>query len=120
MLLTISLAHGLGPKSLAAMLGTTLSLVLVALLALVFTELTHLTGLASEESALLQLGDVDVSFKGLLLAGMRDRRARSARRRHREPVLDRARAARGEPGARVRRALSAARSTSAATTSRRP
>lgn len=39
MLLTISLAHGLGPKSLAAILGTTLSLTLVALLALAFTEL---------------------------------------------------------------------------------
>jgi uncharacterized membrane protein len=70
MLLTISLAHGLGPKSLAAMLGTTVSLVLVAVLALAFTELTHLTGLASEESALLQINEVDVSFEGLLLAGM--------------------------------------------------
>jgi uncharacterized membrane protein len=70
MLLTISLAHGLGPKSLAAMLGTTVSLVLVAGLALAFTEITHLTGLASEESALLQINEVDVSFEGLLLAGM--------------------------------------------------
>ena len=70
MLLTISLAHGLGPKSLAAMLGTTVSLVLVAVLALAFTEITHLTGLASEESALLQINEVDVSFEGLLLAGM--------------------------------------------------
>jgi uncharacterized membrane protein len=70
MLLTISLAHGLGPKSLAAMLGTTVSLVLVALLALAFTEVTHLTGLAAEESALLQINEVDVSFEGLLLAGM--------------------------------------------------
>jgi uncharacterized membrane protein len=70
MLLTISLAHGLGPKSLAAMLGTTLSLVLVAVLALAFTEISHLTGLASEESALLQINEVEVSFEGLLLAGM--------------------------------------------------
>ena len=70
MLLTIPLAHGLGPKCLAAMLGTTASLVLVALLALVFTELTNLTGLASEEPTLLSINDVDVSFKGLLLAGM--------------------------------------------------
>lgn len=70
MLLTISLAHGIGPKSLAAMLGTTLSLVLVAVLALAFTELTNLTGFASEEAALLQLGGADVSFTGLLLAGM--------------------------------------------------
>jgi uncharacterized membrane protein len=70
MLLTISLAHGLGAKSLAAIVGTTASLLLVALLAEVFTDLTHLTGLASEEPALLQLGGVEVSFEGLLLAGM--------------------------------------------------
>jgi uncharacterized membrane protein len=70
MLLTITLAHGLAPKSVAAMLGTTLSLVLVALLAEAFTDLTHLTGLASEESALLQLGGVGIDFRGLLVAGM--------------------------------------------------
>jgi uncharacterized membrane protein len=71
MLLTISLAHGLGPKSVAAMLGTTLSLILVALLALLFTNLTHLTGLAGgDEFALVQLGATSISFEGLLLAGM--------------------------------------------------
>ena len=70
MLLTISLAHGIGPKSVAAMLGTTASLTLVAFLALTFVELTHLTGLAGDEGALVQLGGVDVSFTGLLLAGM--------------------------------------------------
>ena len=70
MLLTITLAHGIGAKSLAAILGTTASLLLVALLAEVFTDLTNLTGLASEEPTLLQLGGVEVSFQGLLLAGM--------------------------------------------------
>jgi uncharacterized membrane protein len=70
MLVTIALAHGLGPKSLAAILGTTASLLLVAFLALAFTEITNLTGLASEEPALLQLEGVEVSFEGLLLAGM--------------------------------------------------
>jgi uncharacterized membrane protein len=71
MLLTISLAHGLGPKSVAAMLGTTVSLVLVALLALLFTRLTHLTGLAAaDETALVQLGTASISLDGLLIAGM--------------------------------------------------
>jgi uncharacterized membrane protein len=70
MLLTISLAHGLGPKSVAAMLGTTLSLALVALLAVLFVDLTHLTGLAGDDTALVQLGAATISFKGLLLAGM--------------------------------------------------
>jgi uncharacterized membrane protein len=70
MLVTISLAHGLGAKSLAAILGTTASLVLVALLAAAFTSLAHLTGLSSEEATLLQLSGIEVSFDGLLLAGM--------------------------------------------------
>lgn len=70
MMLTISLAHGLGPKSVAAMLGTTLSLSLVALLGLAFVDLTHLTGLASEESTILQVGGADISLTGLVLAGI--------------------------------------------------
>jgi uncharacterized membrane protein len=70
MLTTITLAHGLGPKSLAAILGTAASLALVALLALAFTDLTHLTGLSSEEATLLQLGGAEISLQHLLLAGM--------------------------------------------------
>ena len=70
MLATVSLAHGLGPKSLAAMLGTAVSLALVALLALAFTNLAHITGLSSEEGAILLQGGADVSLDGLLLAGI--------------------------------------------------
>ena len=70
MLATVSLAHGWGPKSLAAMLGTAVSLGLVAGLALAFTNLTHLTGLSSEEATLLLQGGADVSLEGLLLAGV--------------------------------------------------
>jgi uncharacterized membrane protein len=69
-LVTIPLAHGRGPKSLAALLGTAGSLLLTAGLAVVFTELTHLTGLSSEEAVFLQLGKADLSLEGLLLAGM--------------------------------------------------
>ena len=69
-LTTIPLAHGWGPKSLAALLGTAASLILTALLALLFTDLTHLTGLSSEEAIFLQIGAADVSLQGLLLAGM--------------------------------------------------
>ena len=69
-LVTIPLAHGGGPKSIAALLGTAASLLLTAGLAALFTELAHLTGLASEEAALLQLGGGDLSLQGLLLAGM--------------------------------------------------
>jgi uncharacterized membrane protein len=70
MLATIALAHGLGPKSIAAMLGTALSLALVALLAEAAIELTHLTGLSSEEATLLNLNVAEVSAEGLLVAGM--------------------------------------------------
>ena len=69
-LVTIPLAHGLHAKSLAAILGTCASLLLVAGLALIFTELTHLTGFSSEEATFLQLGGGDLSLQGLLLAGM--------------------------------------------------
>ena len=70
MLVTIALAHGLGPKSLAAMLGTSASLLLVALLATFAVEITNLTGLSSEEATLLNLNVAEISFEGLLVAGM--------------------------------------------------
>ena len=69
-LTTIPLAHGWGPKSIAALLGTAASLILTALLAVLFTDLTHLSGLSSEEAVFLQLGNADVSLQGLLVAGM--------------------------------------------------
>jgi len=70
MLVTIALAHGLGVKSVTAMLGTALSLLLVVGLASAFTEWTHLTGLSSEEASFLAGSGSDISFQGLLLAGM--------------------------------------------------
>ena len=69
-LITIPLAHGAGPKTLAALLGTAASLLLTALLALVFTKAAHLTGLSSEEATFLQLAGANLSLEGLLLAGM--------------------------------------------------
>jgi uncharacterized membrane protein len=70
MLATILLAHGTGPKSLAAILGTAASLVVTVGLAVLFTDLTHLTGLATEEATFLRVNDSGVSLDGLLLAGM--------------------------------------------------
>jgi len=67
---TIPLAHGWGAKSLAALLGSITSLLLTALLAVLFTNLTHLTGLSSEEAIYLQLGNAHVSLQGLVLAGI--------------------------------------------------
>lgn len=72
MIVTILLAHGANAKSVAAILGTAGSLLLVCLLASLAIELTDLTGLSSEESTYLSaygLVDLD-SFTGLVLAGM--------------------------------------------------
>jgi uncharacterized membrane protein len=70
MLLTIVLAHGVGPKSLAAILGTAASLAATILLALLFTKLAYLTGFSSEEANLLQANDAGLSLEGLVLAGI--------------------------------------------------
>jgi uncharacterized membrane protein len=70
MLLTISLAHGLGAKSLAAMLGTTASLAVTIGLALLFAELAYLTGFGSEESSLVLVGNSSISLRGLVIAGI--------------------------------------------------
>jgi uncharacterized membrane protein len=70
MLLTIALAHGLGAKSMAAILGTTVSLALTIGLALLFSELVYLTGFGSEESSLVLVGNSSVSLRGLVIAGI--------------------------------------------------
>lgn len=71
MLATISLAHGLGMKTLAAALGTATSLFLTAALASAFTGLAHLTGASSEEAIFVRAtSGAEISLQGLLLAGM--------------------------------------------------
>lgn len=68
---TFSLSHGYKKKTLIAISGTLLTLIITGILAAIFVELTHLTGFASEEASFLQfeLGD-RVNMKGILLAGM--------------------------------------------------
>lgn len=70
MLTTIPLAHGLGPKSLAAITGTAVSLALVVGLAVLFADLAHLTGFASEEATTLAANNQGIDFQSLLIAGM--------------------------------------------------
>ncbi|MFN8112797.1 MAG: YibE/F family protein [Solirubrobacterales bacterium] len=70
MLTTIPLAHGLGPKSLAAMTGTAFSLALIVGLAVLFADLAHLTGFSSEEATTLAANDQGINFQSLLIAGM--------------------------------------------------
>lgn len=71
MLLTIALAHGIGPTSVAAASGTALTLVVTAGLAAAFVGAANLTGLADEDvqSLLFAVGQ-PVDLRGLLLAGI--------------------------------------------------
>lgn len=68
---TFSLSHGLNRKTLVAMIGTAISMVIVGLLSLWFVDIAKLTGFAVEEAGFLQyqLGDV-INLKGILLAGI--------------------------------------------------
>ncbi len=74
MLVTITLAHGTGVTSLAAMLGSAVSLLVTALLALLFVEAAQITGFSSEEGSLLSSSasreGTQLSLSGLVLAGM--------------------------------------------------
>ena len=70
MLVTIPLAHGIGPKAISACLGTAVSLTLILLLADLFVGLGHLSGITSEETVFLRATQEELSLQGLLLAGM--------------------------------------------------
>jgi uncharacterized membrane protein len=70
MFATMALAHGVGPKSVAASLGTAVALLFTAGLAILFTELANITGFSSEEATLLQGVAGDLSLEGLVLAGI--------------------------------------------------
>ena len=70
MFATMGLAHGIGPKSVAASLGTTAALLLTAALALVSIELANISGFSSEEATLLQGVAGQLSLEGLVLAGI--------------------------------------------------
>ena len=69
--LTFFLSHGLQEKTVIAIVGTFVSLLLTGILAYIFVEFTKLTGFASEEAAYLQFTQGGaINIKGLLLAGI--------------------------------------------------
>jgi uncharacterized membrane protein len=70
MIVTLVVTHGLGPKMLAAALGTASALVLILVLGSLSVDLAHLTGLTSDEAVFLRASTGDISISGLLLAGM--------------------------------------------------
>lgn len=67
--LALYLAHGFNPLTTVALMGTLVSLVLVGVLSWLFTGLTVLSGLGEEAQYIRAFGG-DLSFQGLLLAGI--------------------------------------------------
>jgi uncharacterized membrane protein len=70
MMVMMPLSYGLGPKSLAAWVGTGISLLLAAGLAALFARVSHLSGASSDESVYLGASQSGLSLQGLLVAGM--------------------------------------------------
>jgi uncharacterized membrane protein len=71
MFATIVLVYGIGAKSLASLLGTAVSLLVTAVLAVVFVKLAHITGTSGDEATLLRgLTSDRLSLQGLVLAGI--------------------------------------------------
>jgi uncharacterized membrane protein len=69
--ITFFLSHGFNKKTVVAIAGTVLALVITAILAGVFVEAAKLTGFASEEAGFLQTAKGSlINIKGLLLAGI--------------------------------------------------
>lgn len=64
------LAHGLNKKTTIAIIGSTITLIITAVLGSIFIEIGHLTGLSSEEAGMLSVGQSTLNMKGILLAGI--------------------------------------------------
>lgn len=67
---TIYLAHGISKKTHVAVISTSLALAVTGILAFFFVKIVSLTGLGSEDTYLLQFGEVAINLQGLLLGGI--------------------------------------------------
>jgi uncharacterized membrane protein len=68
--LALYLANGFSTRTTVALLGTLAALVLTVLFASVFTSLAQISGFATEEALLVQIGDADLDLSGVVLGGM--------------------------------------------------
>lgn len=68
--LALYLAHGFHPLTTVALLGTLAALVVVVVLSWAFTELTTLSGLVTEDAQYIRAFGGNISFSGLVLAGI--------------------------------------------------
>ncbi|WP_232323903.1 YibE/F family protein [Catenuloplanes japonicus] len=70
MLIVLYLTHGFTLSTTVAVAGTLVSLTITAVLSALATDLVHLTGVADEETAYLNITQGAVNMQGLLLAGI--------------------------------------------------
>lgn len=68
--LALYLAHGFTLMTTVALLGTVASLALTTVLAEVFVGLARITGLATEEATIVQVGAAQIDLAGLILGGV--------------------------------------------------
>lgn len=69
-IVSMGFAHGVSVRTGVALIGTIIALFLTFGLGSLFTGLTHLTGLGSEDAYFLQLQGSTVDLRGLFLAGV--------------------------------------------------
>lgn len=69
---TLYIVHGISRMTTAAVMGTSVSLMITGLLAFIWVRLSSLTGLASDEAAFIQVmvGGEGINMQGLLLGGI--------------------------------------------------
>ena len=70
MIVTLYLSHGFTAKTTAAVVGTSMALLITGVLAAMFIGLANITGLASEEARMANFQAGGLSLRGLLLAGI--------------------------------------------------
>jgi uncharacterized membrane protein len=70
MFVIMYLAHGVNAQTTTAVLGTMVSLAIIALLAAVFVNVARMVNLGSEEATFLQISAAQVDLRGLLLGGI--------------------------------------------------
>jgi len=69
--LTFFSSHGLNQKTISAVIGTVISLIITGILAIIFVEAAKISGFSSEEAAFVKAAKGDlINIKGLLLAGI--------------------------------------------------
>ncbi|MDA1316590.1 MAG: YibE/F family protein [bacterium] len=68
--LSFYISHGINTKTTVAIVGTFLSLVLTGLLAVLFVNLSKLTGYSSDEVTFLVIDNSQIHLQSLLLAGI--------------------------------------------------